>query len=73
MEAAGIEPATATPETPSRQGVRHEAPETLAQTLARISGNEPGLARVLDAWPGLSGPIRQAILALVESDVFRIS
>jgi hypothetical protein len=28
---------------------------------------DPGLARLIDAWPRLSSPIRQAILALVHS------
>jgi hypothetical protein len=28
---------------------------------------DPGLVRILDAWPRLPEPIRRAILALVES------
>jgi hypothetical protein len=69
VEDRGFEPLTATTETGVGQEVRPLIPETLAQTLARISANDPGLACVLDAWPGLSEQIRRAILALAESGV----
>jgi hypothetical protein len=32
-----------------------------------VAGNDPDLARILDAWPTLPEPIRRAILALAET------
>src|SRR5262245_28120830 len=48
-----------------------DASSSLAQPLAQDSpkplGIDPDLARVADAWPNLSPPIRAAVLALVQS------
>jgi len=35
--------------------------------LTKPEALDPDLARILDAWPNLSEPIRRAMLALVES------
>jgi hypothetical protein len=64
MEAAGIEPASRSPEQPASQDIISTGREPLAQTLARNLQNDPDLAVVVDAWPTLSEAVRMAILAL---------
>jgi hypothetical protein len=68
MEPRGIEPLTAVAQVPNSQGVREIGPETLAQTLARVAENDPGLASIIDAWPTLPARLKRAILALVSGE-----
>ena len=49
------------------KGVTEPQRAPLAQTLAPETEKERSLARVIDAWPELSEPIRRAVLALVET------
>lgn len=37
------------------------------EPLARESGKDPDLARIVAAWPNLPDPIRRAVLALVDA------
>src|SRR5262249_54446401 len=67
VEAAGIEPASRSPQTTPGPAVTGYTAQTLAQSLARDSQIDPDLARVMAAWPNLPATIRRAILALVES------
>ena len=43
------------------------AENDLAENLALLPQNDPELARVVEAWPSLPGPVRAAILALVNT------
>jgi hypothetical protein len=67
VEAPGIEPGAAPAEPDTRQSVTANAPEPLAQTLARETEIDPELARVNAAWPDLPEAIRRAVLALIDA------
>ena len=47
------------------QAVPVDPTRVLASCLAFLAENDPDLAVVVKAWPGLSEPIRRAVLALV--------
>jgi hypothetical protein len=69
--ATGLEPVTPSSEREENMGLAETRPKALAHSLAREVQKRPEidakLARVLDAWHGLSEPIRRAILALVDT------
>jgi hypothetical protein len=69
VEAAGVEPASRSPEAGKPQGVTASAPKPLAQTLARDSQIDPSLARIVEAWPKLPEAVRAGILAMVKATV----
>ena len=64
---ADLQSAGATPQRCSEMDVAATPVSPLAHTLAREVENRLDLARVIGAWPTLSGAIRKAILALVQS------
>jgi hypothetical protein len=67
MEAAGIEPASRSPEVSSSKAVAQTPSETLAQTLARETQADPDLARIVGAWPMLPDALRAGIVAVVQA------
>ena len=63
----GFEPHSVSPSLPN--DLRNSSCTGAAKSgavPARPNNNDPSLARLIDAWPLLSEPIRQAILVLVE-------
>jgi hypothetical protein len=39
----------------------------LTRACTKTEESDPDLARIIDAWPTLPGPIRRAMLALIEA------
>jgi hypothetical protein len=67
VEAAGIEPASASEEKSTRKAVAQTASGTLAQTLSRESQIDADLALILDRWPALPEAVRAGIVAMVKA------
>lgn len=67
MEAPGIEPGAVFPQECQEQKVTARPVLRLAHPLACELQNDPDLAHVVAAWPGLQAPIRAGILAMVQA------
>ena len=67
VEAAGIEPASLSPQATIGKVVAQTPSDALAQTLARESPSDPDLALILERWPTLPEAIRAGILAMVRA------
>jgi hypothetical protein len=63
----GIEPATSIPQEKVDTQVTASPSITLAQSLAREMQIDSDLARLMDAWPTLSAPVKRMILAALEA------
>ncbi len=64
--AKGFEPSTQSLESTQPQAVPQTPKDWYTQIRAQISGPiDPDLARVLEAWPALSPPIKAAVLSVV--------
>jgi len=64
VEAAGIEPAS---KSSGNLGGGEQSGAECGALGARIAPIDPELAAVVDAWPGLPGAIRAAILAMIRA------